>query len=247
LILYTFMNKLITITEVADSLGYSVATLRRWDKNGSLLAFRKDKKEHRRYMISDIETFSEKLDKFKIAKHWAKNEKGFEPLPRYFCSDSFVFQSRLLRLERDLRENNRTSDFISILLSVVGQIGNNSFDHNLGNWQDIAGIFFSYDLKRRNIVLADRGQGILKTLRKAKPSLRNHEQALKTAFTEIISGRAPEHRGNGLKFVKRSIANSKMKLFFQTGDAKINLKKGVDLKVDKAKNNIVGCLANITF
>ncbi len=241
------MNKLLRIGEAANCLGYSIDTLRRWDKKGRFSAVRQTKTGYRHYSVSATEEFSKNLDKFRIAKHWAKSKRGFEPLPCYFCSDSFVFQSRLLRLQRDLMEHEETSDFSSLLLAIIGEIGNNSFDHNLGNWPDITGIFFSYDLDKKRIVLVDRGQGILKTLRKVRPGLNNNKEALRVAFTEIISGRSPEHRGNGLKFVKKIVTNSKMKLFFQTGNAKIHLKNKPEFKVDRAKNPIVGCLAKIEF
>jgi len=241
------MNKLLTIREAANRLGYSVDTLRRWDKSERFSAVRQTKTGYRHYSVSVTEAFSKNLDKFRIAKHWAESKRGFEPLPCYFCSDSFVFQSRLLRLERDLMEHEETSNFSSLLLAIIGEIGNNSFDHNLGNWPDITGIFFSYDLGKKRIVLADRGQGILKTLRKVRPGLNNNKEALRVAFTEIISGRSPEHRGNDLKFVKKIVTNSKMKLFFQTGNAKIYLKNKPEFKVDKTKNSIVGCLAKIEF
>ena len=241
------MNKLLTIREAADRLGYSIDTLRRWDKNGFFPAIRQTENSHRHYLVSATEEFSKSLDQLRIAKYWSGSKKGFEPLPCYFCSDSFVFQSRLLRLERDLTEKEKTSDFSSLLLAVIGEIGNNSFDHNLGNWPDVAGVFFSYNLDKREVILADRGQGILKTLRKARPDINNDKEALRIAFTEIISGRLPEHRGNGLKFVKEVITGSKMKLFFQTRTAKLYLKNQPEFKVEQAQNPIVGCLAKIEF
>ncbi len=97
------------------------------------------------------------------------------------------------------------------------------------------GIFFAYDLNRGRIVLADRGRGILATLKKVRPKLSTHQDALKIAFTEIVSGRAPEYRGNGLKFVKDVVVSSEIRLFFQTGDACIKIKKyDLDLKVKKS-------------
>jgi hypothetical protein len=39
------------------------------------------------------------------------------------------------------------------------------------------------------------------------PGLTDHQQALAIAFEQIVSGRHPEHRGNGLKFV-RSVINA---------------------------------------
>ena len=85
--------------------------------------------------------------------------------------------------------------------------------------------FFAYDLSKKYIVLADRGQGILATLKKVKSNLSNHQEALKTAFTEIISGRAPEYRGNGLKFVKEIVETNEIDLMFYTGDAQIEIQK----------------------
>jgi len=240
------MNKETTIGQTANYLGCSIETLRRWDKERKFIAYRKEN-NYRYYLLPDIEDFSEKLNLFKIAKHWIKSKRLFEILPRYFCPDSFVFKSRLTRLQRDLEEKNNSRDFSSLLSSIIGEIGNNSFDHNIGNWPDITGIFFGYNLKKKTIVLVDRGQGILKTLKRIKPQLKNHQEALKVAFTEIISGRKPEHRGNGLKFVKIAIENSKMKLFFQTGNAKINLKRNKKFQVKKSITSLRGCLVKIEF
>jgi len=136
----------------------------------------------------------------------------------------------------------------SLLTSIAGEIGNNSFNHNLGQWLDIPGIFFGYDLNKKQIILADRGVGILKTLKRVKPELKNHKEALLTAFTEIISGRKPEVRGNGLKYVRKIISKYPISLTFQTGDAKLILRGGnQNINIENASDNIKGCLALITY
>ena len=84
---------------------------------------------------------------------------------------------------------------------------------------DTPGIFFSYSMRKRIVVLADRGLGVLATLRRVRSELSSPEEALTVAFTEIISGRYPEVRGNGLKFVRSIITDSLFTLSFQTGDA----------------------------
>ncbi|MDO8571525.1 MAG: hypothetical protein Q7R79_02510, partial [bacterium] len=120
--------------------------------------------------------------------------------------------------------------------------------HNLVNWEDIPGVFFGYDLDQRYIVLADRGQGILKTLLRVRPELKSHTEALALAFTETITGRAPERRGNGLKYVRRNITKYPLTLLFRTGDAELTLKQGDnDLMIKQAEKEIRGCLALITF
>ena len=48
------MDKFISIKEVSTMLGVSAKTLRRWDKEGKLIASR-TLGNHRRYKLSDIE------------------------------------------------------------------------------------------------------------------------------------------------------------------------------------------------
>src|SRR5262249_41776164 len=55
--------------------------------------------------------------------------------------------------------------------------------------------------------IADRGQGIFHSLTKVHPIIKTEQAALKAAFEAIISGRAPEQRGNGLKFVRKTISD----------------------------------------
>ena len=78
--------------------------------------------------------------------------------------------------------------------------------------------------------------------------LSSDEEALKVAFTEVLSGRAPEARGNGLKFVKNIVMQNDIDLFFQTGQAELNLKKGdTPLNIQRTDSRIQGCLAWIKF
>jgi len=130
---------------------------------------------------------------------------------------------------------------------VTGEIGDNSYAHNLGNWPDILGIFFAYDLNKRVIVLADRGRGILETLKSVRPELLSHKDATKVAFTEIISGRFPERRGNGLKSVVQNILAGDARLTFRTGNAELNLKKGdQELNITECEA-FHGCFAVLKF
>ena len=136
----------------------------------------------------------------------------------------------------------------SLITSSVSEIGNNSFDHNLGSWPDTPGIFFAYDIHKKNIVLADRGLGILTTLKRVKSNLNTDEEALRVAFTEIISGRAPESRGNGLKFVRKIVSENSVGLIFRTGNAELILPKdSSEINIRSSTEPFRGCLAFITF
>lgn len=237
-------NDLITISEAAKILGVSIMTLRRWDETGRLSSIRKQPKGHRHYRREDIEFF--RSDLFQTARAWAMEGKNFSK--ELYCPNSAVFQAHLVRMENLLIENQKTRDIFPLIVSIAGEIGNNSFDHNLGQWPDTPGIFFSYDLNKKQIILADRGLGILETLKRVKPGLKNHAEALEVAFTEIISGRAPENRGNGLKFVRKVISRSPISLFFQTGSAQLHLRGGSqDLKIADSKDSLRGCLALISY
>lgn len=243
--------KLISIGKAAKRIGVSIDTLRRWDKKGRLLAIRKSGK--RFYRENEIDDFANKSivsvsNLFKDAKNWAINldPVGIEDL--FYCPSSLVFQVRLNKFEKNLLQLAEFRKTFSIISSIVGEIGNNSFDHNLGSWRDTPGIFFGYDIEKREVVLADRGQGVLKTLQRVRPSLMSDEEALKVAFSEVISGRSPEARGNGLKFVRKIVVNNKIKLTFFTGSAKLVLEKGDEvLKITKQEEIINGCLAMINF
>lgn len=237
-------EKLLSISEAAKFLGVSIDTLRRWDKSGKLIAVRKEGGTHRYYTQKDLEIFSSDL--IKLSSEWTRD--GLDLPDRFYCANSAVFQTKLAKLQSALLESPQFSKLVSLIVAVAGEIGNNSFDHNLGKWPDVPGIFFGYDLNKQLVVLADRGLGVLGTLSRVRPGLKNHIDALHVAFTEIISGRDPEKRGNGLKFVREVIRENPMNLFFQSGDAELRLQKGdSELPITRAQVNIHGCLAVIKF
>lgn len=237
-------EKLIPIRKAAEMLGVSVDTLRRWDKKGAFLAI-KTPGGRRYYSLVQIELL--RKDLFGVARQWVTSEEGKEPQSDFYCPNSLLFQTRLIRMEKELLVSQDTLPWVSLIVSATGEIGNNSFDHNLGNWRDIPGVFYGYDLRKRHIVLADRGQGIYATLRRVKPELVNDEEALKTAFTEVISGRAPEARGNGLKLVKLIVERYPLSVDFYSGDAKVSLRHDNAMKIEESEFFIQGCLVLIRY
>jgi len=239
-------KKLIPIREASGLLNVSIDTLRRWDESGKLIAVRTGKGGHRYYRQEDIDQYFSNI--FSLAKSWAFSSTPTEPEDTYYCQISSVFQARLATMENTLRQFGTSGDISPLITAITGEIGNNSFDHNLGNWPDISGIFFGYDPTKRMVVLADRGRGILETLKKVRPELENHNMALEVAFTEIVSGRAPEARGNGLKFVKQVVTQNPISLIYQTGDAKLELGEDApEIIIQQSEDSFHGCLALIRF
>jgi excisionase family DNA binding protein len=238
-------NKLISIGKAAQNLGVSIDTLRRWDASGRLKAMRVGPSSNRYYLQSDLDQFLQ--DVSIIGRSWAEATQASEPQPENYCSTRDDFQARLEIFQSRLG-NNTSVEKLSLVTAIAGEIGNNSFDHNIGNWPDIPGIFFAYSLRNRKVILADRGLGILSTLRRVRPQLENSEEALRVAFTETVSGRYPETRGNGLKFVRSIIVKYPLILYFQTGDAFIYLKEGdADINVQGSNASIRGCFVIIEF
>lgn len=239
---------LMTINQASEILGISIDTLRRWDKNGKLPAIRPKGSGYRYYSGDLLAEFMPKLDIYKLTLKWAENKTANEPLPNFYCPNSSVFQARLARFESELIRFGVLENNVSLLTSITGEIGNNAYDHNLGNWPDISGIFFIYNINKRQVAIADRGQGVLTTLRKVRPDLKNDQDALKMAFTEIISGRAPENRGNGLKFVRKIVMDNKYDLLFKSGRAELKInKKSHGINISETKVFINGCLVLIKF
>lgn len=235
----------INIGEAAKMLSVSVDTLRRWDKSGKLRA-RVTLSGRRYYSTEQIALLQGDL--YTLALSWASAALPREPIDEYYCPNSSVFQTRLMRMGQPLADRTDNPPWLHLLTAAVGEVGNNSFDHNIGNWPDILGVFFGYDLDRRMIIVADRGVGVLSTLRQVRPQLRDDTEALRVAFTEVVSGRAPEARGNGLKFVARKvIAPYPLALRFQSGDAEATIKNGEPLSVAPAITPIRGTLALFTY
>ena len=170
---------LIPISEAAELLKVSIMTLRRWDDNNRLSSIRKGESGHRYYRRKDIEVFLEDL--FKLAKDWVTSQEEFPD--NFYCQNSAVFLARITKMEELMIRDKDVKNLFSLLVSVAGEIGNNSYDHNLGQWPDVPGIFFGFDLNKKQIVLADRGVGILETLKRVKPGLKNHKEALEVTFT----------------------------------------------------------------
>ena len=237
-------DKLLTIRQAAEILTVSLDTLRRWDENGKLAAIRKEGGTHRYYRESDLEIF--KSDLFKFAIEWAANKTEFPGI--FYCQTSSIFQARLVTMEQQLMRKPGYEKLYSLIVLVSGEIGDNSFAHNLGKWPDIPGIFFGYDLQKRIIVLADRGVGVLETLRRVRPELSNHVDAVKVAFTEFVSGRSPEKRGNELKSVREIVLTQPINLLFMSGDAEVRMQDTEKtFRVTRGTGMIRGCLAKITF
>lgn len=227
-------------------MGVSIQTLRNWEKSGKLRAERSTGKQ-RYYVVQDLERFALNLQVLGLA--WAKSAVPPELHDEYYCERPDRFTSRVAKMGAELQNSARVSeDLASLLTLVTGEIGDNSFAHNVGNWPDVPGVFYAYDIDKRIIVLADRGRGVKTTLQQIRPNLTTDTEALKVAFTEIVSGRNPEKRGNGLKVVRRIAESNQIGLLFRSGVGVVTipLNPGA-MRIGMADENIRGAYAVILF
>lgn len=155
-----------------------------------------------------------------------------------FSKTRDVFQARLDTYV------SRTNKYLES--AIIGELGNNTFDHNLDyDTNHLRGAFFKYDETGNFIVLADFGEGVRKTISRVK-AISNDLEALKLVFTEHISSRSLENRGNGLKFVSESIIEQGWNLFFQSGTAVCSIDKN-GMSFYNSDIDIIGCLVIINF
>src|SRR2546428_12511174 len=74
-----------------------------------------------------------------------------------------VFDARLDGLLRELLRDGWTNDAAALVVAVLGEVGNNCFDHNLGRWRDAPGCRLGRIVDREPALfwVVDRGVGIL--------------------------------------------------------------------------------------
>ena len=167
-------------------------------------------------------------DKILIAYQWYLTSEMTET--HHMCQNRAIFQARLNSMHLQLLKKY-SKESVALLDATIGEIGINCFDHNLGQWRDVPGCWFEYGFENDKMwsVISDRGQGILSSLKKVVPELKNDQEALETAFQKRISGRSPEQRGNGLKFVRNIMnGNADRGLLYLSGHGKILFGKLAD-------------------
>lgn len=137
-------------------------------------------------------------------------------------------------------------DDINRATVLVGELGNNVFDHNEGLWpSDVRGAIIlgqNYpNLKKIEVVVADPGVGFKKSLQLRDPNL-NDVESIELGLRGV-TGRIGEKRGNGLKLIQDWTINK------FNGIVKIHSGNGlvvVDKNGTRSKevNKILGTLAS---
>lgn len=166
-----------------------------------------------------------KLSQFQEILNWYINGIKTNLINSHHCKNRSDFNGRLTSYESVLNQTHK-EECLYLILSSLGEIGNICFDHNLGNWQDESGCLF---IREANYsIICDRGRGIKQSLSSVYQLTNEDKNYISIAFSKIITGRAPEKRGNGLKFVKSSILKCNVGLSCKSGDEFIHFGKSED-------------------
>ena len=186
---------------------------------------------------------SHPLSQLAITWSGAKKEPHV-PLSEQWCETRDILRARIDSVTIQLLRSGIPEERARLLDAVLSEIGGNSFDHNIGQWRDTPGVFFAVQKTENGIlcVLADRGQGVLSTLSRVRPELKDAEEALRVAFTERISGRSPEQRGNGLKFVRSVLLQDGIDMWYASGSAAYTVQDRVESRMP-ADASVEGCCA----
>lgn len=128
------------------------------------------------------------------------------------CRYADEFSARLGQFEQMFRNFGLNDEDARRALVIFGELGNNVFDHNLGNWPtNFSGsivVAQNYPAKKRiECVIADVGVGFFGSLRAAFPDLHSDLEAIQKGL-EGYTGRIGETRGNGLKTIQNWTINN---------------------------------------
>jgi len=178
--------------------------------------------------------------------------------------DNFVIEAVVLEMLQCFNASNEcfseTRDVFSARLqsyilkskkyleaAIIGEIGNNTFDHNfIFEYNHPRGVYCNFSYSQKYVVLADFGKGIKGSLLSVLPSISSDIEAVEVAFTKRISGRSPEQRGNGLKFVSESIQENNWHLYFQSGSGSCSIDRN-GLHFFEKQSSLNGCMAILDF
>ena len=164
------------------------------------------------------------------------------------CSTRDQFDGRLGRFVSMFQHFGLDENEAKRATSLIGELGNNTFDHNLGNWPtDVSGCIIAAqnypNLKRIQVAVGDPGVGFLGSLKAAFPELTNDIEAVKKGLGGN-SGRIGEVRGNGLRIIQNwTIDNFSGMLAIHSGEGFVQVEK--DRMMEKRVNRILGTVAQI--
>lgn len=165
----------------------------------------------------------------------------------YFRDD---FNARLPRFISMFKNFGLSIEESHRATSVVGELGNNVFDHNLGNWPtNSSGCIITAQnyprFGRIEIAIGDPGVGFFGSLKAAFPEINTDLEAIKTGL-DGKTGRIGEKRGNGLRIIQDwTINNFSGYVAIHSGNGLVIVSK--EGMKEYTVNKIIGTLAQFVI
>jgi len=162
------------------------------------------------------------------------------------CHFADEFSARLGRFITMFKNFGLNESDAQLATAVVGELGNNVFDHNLGNWPTtISGCIIAAQhypsTHTIEIAVGDPGVGFYGSLKAAFPDVSNDIEAIKLGLAGN-TGRVGEIRGNGLKVIQQwTIQNFAGIVMIHSGNGLVIVDK-TGMKESKV-NKILGTVA----
>ncbi len=128
------------------------------------------------------------------------------------CEFRDAFEARLAsKVRRVFRHFGLGELDEALATSLVGELGNNVFDHNDGSWPtSVRGAIILAQhnpaLRRIEVAVADPGIGFRGSLRAHDPTVSSDVEAIKLGLSGV-TGRIGETRGNGLQVIQNWTIN----------------------------------------
>jgi hypothetical protein len=150
-------------------------------------------------------TYTDFLDPLRKIKVNEKDNPGVHEIMH--CNFRDEFNARLSsKIIRMFTSFGMSPEDVSRTTALVGEMGNNVFDHNEGAWPtNVRGaIILAQHFPTKNlteVVVADPGIGFLGSLKASNPDLTENVNAILLGLSGV-SGRVGEKRGNGLKVIQ---------------------------------------------
>ncbi len=165
-----------------------------------------------------------------------------------WCKYRDEFDARLKGgIRRMLIGFGMSGDAEAMTTALIGEMGNNVYDHNEGQWPtNIGGAFilaqYYPKLRQAHVVVADPGIGFLGSLSPTNPEISNAVEAILLGLSGV-TGRVNEDRGNGLLLIQEWAVNKFRGEFrVQSGDGLVVV-SGVG-KERESVHPVLGTLAS---
>lgn len=181
-------------------------------RDSSVLAYLK--RAHFGNILSEagLQAQSHQLNQISLQEHDAKDTLLELMRLQGRNEDFYLKASNIIHLFKSMGIEKEKAEYI---VSLIGELVDNTFAHNAGNWphgEHIGGILMAQRYKKTKeleIALSDMGLGIRKTLtaNPAYASIRTDREAIIKALEKGVTSRPQGRGGNGFTYIQEALKN----------------------------------------